>query len=215
MTWTKLKQYITDKTATKYTETEKVYFVWLELGREKLYTEIYKDSPFHDEDKIDFETNYKPHCSLSSTGVYDATNPIKVSAPIMITHYDIDAIEVLNSCTDTADTLFKTWNFENSYLKGLTIVVEKKETIIKVIRDETDLLIELNVLDAENLFKLNSMEPLHPMFSLYRNDVGVYITKLSFDNTPFNKIEIKLKNAEVGTRNLKFKYGVIIYNEAL
>ncbi len=140
--------------------------------------------------------------------------PVKVSAPIMITRYDIDPSETSISCDDTTDTLFKTWDFTGSFLKGITLVVEKKETVIKVFRDTTDLLVNVDCLAAESLFQLNSIEPLHPMFSLYRNAVGVYVCKMSFESTPFDKIEIKLRHAEAGSKDLQLRYGVLIYNRA-
>lgn len=140
-------------------------------------------------------------------------NPLKVTAPIMNTHYFIDDTEVTYSCSDTEDTVFKTWDYENSFLKGLMVVIEKKETIIKFYKNSTDLLCEVNLLKAEDLFQLNSTEPLHPMFSLYKNSVGVYICKLSFDNSPFDKIEVKLRHAETGSKDLKIRYGILIYNK--
>lgn len=143
-----------------------------------------------------------------------AQKPLKVSSPIMITRYDIDSTEISHNCSDSEDTLFKNWSFPGTYLRGITIVIEKKETIIKIFRNGNDLLLNLNCLDAEDLFSLNAMErPLHDMFSFHKNAVGAYVCSVNFDGTPFDTIDIKLRHAGTGSKDLMFRYGVIIYND--
>jgi hypothetical protein len=212
MTWTELKSYIKSKGNLRFIESTEKYDIWVMLDGTKLDCEMEKETPATT-DQVDFETNYKSFANINVYAVYEADgSPLKVSSPIMKTQFFIDDTEVSHDCTDTVDTLFKTWNFSDSYLKGLAITIEKKETIVKILLDDIEI-VNINILNADNVFNLLDTPPLAPLFDLYLNDVGVYVLKLGFDNTPFNEIELKLRNAEVGTRSLKYKYGVVVYNK--
>lgn len=215
MTWTELKTYIKIKTSLRFIETIKKYDIWITLDDQKLDCEIYKEDPVS-ADQTDFETNYKADANSPKMTIDDDT-PLKVSVGVMATHLFVDGDEVTHTCTKTEYTFFKSWDLADSYLKGLTFIVEKKESLMKIYRNTTDLLAEVDFGIAEDLMKLSIVDPLHRDFNIYKNDVGVYILKMNSDNTPFDNITVEMKISTTTTSfdpmDLKFRYAAIIYNK--